>query len=460
MLSKKANYQNLLLLVANYFFYGFAEWKMLPLLLGATIVYFFLGVGISKVKKESSKSFLSFIGIALGIGLLLYFKYLNFFIESASVFLNKIGLASNLHSLRIIMPLGISFFAFRLISYIVEIHRETFDATHDFISFANYVAFFPCILSGPIDRPSFMNQLKKPRALDVSKAEDGLRQILWGFFKKAVIADNCASYVDAVWGNIAGNNGSTLVVASILYLFEVYADFSGYSDMAIGIGKLLGLKITDNFKFPLFALNIADFWRRWHISLTSWMTDYVFMPLNLKFRTMGSFGIILAIIINMFLVGIWHGANWTYAAYGLYHGLLFVPLILSGAFYRKDKLKVNSFNLPCLRDFGRIMLTWFVVIVGLVIFRAESLSDMVSYWKRMFNSSLFEIPWIMNHEFLFTVSFGILFLLVFEWVQRSKKHAFDISGSKTVVRWSLYLILSLAIIFLGTQSSPYIYFQF
>ncbi|KAA6306840.1 Peptidoglycan O-acetyltransferase, partial [termite gut metagenome] len=231
---------------------------------------------------------------------------------------------TNWSTFNIIMPLGISFFTFKLISYVIEVHRQHIEPTTDVVTFATYVAFFPTIMSGPIDRPnSFIPQLQSKRIFNYDLAVDGCRQILWGMFKKMVVADNCATAVNKIWTEYQGESGGQLLLVAVLFAFQLYADFSGYSDMAIGVGKLLGFKITKNFNYPFFKTNIAEFWRGWHISLTSWLTDYVFMPLNIKFRSIGKWGTIVAIIITFVLVGLWHGANWTFAVFGLYHGLLY-----------------------------------------------------------------------------------------------------------------------------------------
>ena len=242
--------QNIFLLLASYFFYGYADWRMLPLLIIATLIFFYLGKAISGAKTEKQGYWLTFAGVALGVGTLLYFKYFNFFIESFASLFNAVGLQTNLHTFNIIMPLGISFFTFRLLSYIIDIYRGKGEPTNDIIAFGAYVAFFPCLLSGPIDRPAFIKQLQAKREFNYEQAVDGCRQILWGLFKKVVVADNCATYVDKVWGDIGGLTGSTLVLAAVLYSFQMYADFSGYSDMAIGVGKLIGFRIAKNFNYP------------------------------------------------------------------------------------------------------------------------------------------------------------------------------------------------------------------
>ena len=453
--------QNIFLLLASYFFYGYADWKMLPLLLGATVIFYYLGKGIATAKSEKQSYWLTFLGVVLGVGTLLYFKYFNFFIESFAALFEACGLHTNLHTFNIIMPLGISFFTFRLLSYVIDIYRGKFEPTNDIIAFGTYVAFFPCLLSGPIDRPTFINQLKAARTFEYDKAVDGCRQILWGLFKKVVVADNCATYVDQVWGDIGSQSGSTLVLAAVLYLFQIYADFSGYSDMAIGVGKLLGFRIADNFKFPLFALNIADYWRRWHITLTQWLTDYVFMPLNIKFRDWGNWGMILSIVITFVLIGMWHGSNWTFALFGLYHGLLYIPLILSGAFFKKAKLKTNRLGLPVVKDFGRMVLTFLLVVLGLILFRADSIPQACDYVSGICSRSLLSIPFLMNRIYYLPQAFFILLMVVVEWIQRKEQHGLvlDAVHSK-FLRYCIYVGLVILMVWVGGKAETYIYFQF
>lgn len=461
---KSKTLQNWILLLASYFFYGFASLKIVPILLIATIIFYGLGIGIGKgwdredANGEKIAGWLTALGVVLGVGFLLYFKYLNFFIQSFVDLLNLFCLQTNWHTMKIIMPLGISFFTFKLIAYVLDVQHGKIQPTHDFVQFATYIAFFPCILSGPIDRPSFMKQLDKLRLFDYDMAADGCRQFLWGMFKKVVIADNCASYVDAAWGNIDGSNASTLLLAAVLYAFELYADFSGYSDMAIGVGKWLGLKITDNFRTPFYALNVADFWRRWHISLTGWMTDYVFMPLNLKMRDWGKVGMTIAIIVNFLIVGLWHGDNWIYAVYGLYHGLLFVPLIISGSFFKNDKIQTNKLGLPKVRDFGRMVLTFVLVLIGFLIFRSESMDMFSHYMLGMCKMSLFTMPAMLT-GLKRTLLFSVIMLII-EWLMREKKHGLDISQLHTGWRIAIYYLLIVVILEYAGDAQSFIYFQF
>ena len=453
--------QNVFLLAASWFFYGYADWRMLLLLLTATAVFYFLGKGIGTARSEKQSYWLTFFGVALGVGTLLYFKYFNFFIESLSAMLEAFGLHSNLHTFNILIPLGISFFTFRLLSYVIDIYRGKSKPTDDFVAFATYISFFPCILSGPIDRPQFIKQLQTTRTFNYDMAIDGCRQFLWGMFKKMVVADNCATYVDQVWESVGTQSGSTLALSAILYLFQIYADFSGYSDMAIGVGKLLGLRIADNFKYPLFSLNIADYWRRWHITLTQWLTDYVFMPLNVRFRDMGKAGMILSIVITFVLIGLWHGANWTFAVFGLYHGLLYVPLILTGAFFKKTKMKTNRLGLPVMKDFGRIVLTMMLVVIGLIVFRAESIGQAWGYICGICNKSLFSVPWLIYKIYYIPQLLFISIMIITEWVQRNEEFALDLKAVKYKwLRYCIYAALLVMIIWVGGQAETYIYFQF
>jgi D-alanyl-lipoteichoic acid acyltransferase DltB (MBOAT superfamily) len=458
--------QNIFLLLASYFFYGYADWKMLPLLIVATLIFYYLGKAIAGAKSEKQGYWLTFAGVALGIGTLLYFKYFNFFIESFASLFNAVGLHANLHTFNIIMPLGISFFTFRLLSYIIDIYRGKGQPTDDIIAFGTYVAFFPCILSGPIDRPAFIKQLQAKREFSYDQAVDGCRQILWGMFKKVVVADNCAIYVDNVWGDISNQSGSTLLLAAFMYSIQLYADFSGYSDMAIGVGKLIGFKIAKNFNYPFFALNISDFWRRWHMSLTSWLTDYVFMPLNIKFRDWGNWGMILAIIINMVLVGMWHGANWTFALFGLYHGLLFIPLIFSGAFFKKAKLQTNRLGLPVPKDFGRIVLTFVLVMIGQLIFRADSVGLLVEYVSGMMQLGTLRAGYrffLPNNATIFPTNIFIILMFVIEWCQRNKNHGLEVQNNTGIIslaRVIFYYALVLIIVLASCEEKTFIYFQF
>ena len=463
VLNGKSKAQNAWLLLASYFFYGFAEWKMIPLLLTATLVFYGLGLAIGKNAEVNEKkaSWLATFGVILGIGLLLYFKYLNFFISSFSDFFTAIGLQTHWGMLNILMPIGISFFTFKLISYVIEVNRGNMEPCRSLIDFALYISFFPTILAGPIDRPKpFLAQLSIGRVLDYDLASEGLKRIFWGMFMKMCVADRLSIYVDAVFENAEHHNGTSLAFASLLYPVQMYADFAGYSEMAIGVGCLLGLKIAENFKRPFFSQNISEYWRKWHISLTGWLTDYVFMPLNIRFRNIEKWGSILAIIITFVLIGLWHGSAWTFAVFGLYHGLLYIPLMLSGAFFKKSKMKKNSMGLPTFSVVLKMLGTYFLVVFGLIIFRSASIAEAGMIMKKIATEpgGLFFDPSTLINGILCML---ILFFKDFRDEFLPKKHIFS---AGLVARYQYELTVStyiLLVIFFGVfDGGQFIYFKF
>ena len=464
-LKEKPKLQNLLLLIASYVFYAWANWKILPLLILSTLIFYGLGLAVFQTGNQKRKNRYSILGIIFGVAVLLYFKYMNFFIDSFRSLFENMGFQTNWHTFHILVPIGISFYTFRLLSYIIDIQREKYEPTKDFIAFAAYVAFFPCILSGPIDRPNtLIPQLERKRRFDSQLAVDGLRQILWGAFKKMVVADNIALIVNQIFEYEDTMPANRLLLGAVLYTFQMYGDFSGYTDMATGIAKLFGFRVTKNFNFPLFAQNIADFWRRWHISLTSWLTDYIFMPLNIQWRDWGNRGMIAAILINFVICGLWHGANWTFVLWGFYHGLLFIPLILSGSMFKKTKMTINRRGLPTTQAFGKMLLTFFLVMMGLIIFRAESVSQAFNYITRMFSSSLFSLNFgeYDAGRIKVVLSFiAILVLLCIEWLGRTGEHALSgLSIKRKWVRYSLYYIILFFILVYKGREQQFIYFQF
>ena len=455
----------MLLLIASYVFYAWVNWKMLPLLVVTTIVFYCLGIIIYEAKTDKRKQLFSISGIVIGIGTLLYFKYFNFFISSFKDLFESFGFQTNLHTFKILVPVGISFFTFRLLSYIIDIQRKRIEPTRDFVVFATYVAFFPCLLAGPIDRPAtLIPQLKNRRIFEYPFAVDGMRQILWGLFKKVVIADNCALYVNEVFGgDFHLLSGGTLLFSAILFSFQLYTDFSGYSDIAIGVAKLLGFRVTKNFDCPFFAQNIVEYWRKWHISLTSWLTDYIFMPLCTKWRNWGKWGIILAIMINFVICGLWHGDNRTFIIWGFYQGLLFIPMILSERMIKKSKIATSKWGFPKHKALLNILLTFGLVTVGNVVYRAENTGQAFEYFMGMIDISLFSLPSIENIERFLGLQnvFFILIMLLVEWRQRDKQYILDLSGINShLKRLAIYLVLIVVIFLFCAQNQIFIYFQF
>lgn len=452
--------QNLFLLLAGYLFYAWSDWRFLAYLIGISALNFFLGICMEKTASPVYKNWLLYVGLIQGIGGLGFFKYFNFFITSFKDAFHLLGISLNLHTLNIIVPLGISFFTFRTLSYLLDINKGKIKPEKNWVIFFAYVSFFPSIMSGPIDRAkNLIPQLEKNRAFDYSQATDGLRQILWGLFKKIVIADNCAPFVNQVFNNYQSYSSSSLLLGAFLYAIQIYADFSGYSDMAIGISRLMGFNIARNFDFPFFAQNIAEFWRKWHMSLTSWLTDYVFTPLSIAFRDYGKLGLTFAIVINFTICGIWHGANWTYVLFGFLHGCYFIPLILSSTMNKKKKTAKGRL-LPSLRELINMLATFVLVMLTFIIFRSDNLQQAFHYISSLFTKSLLSIPDIAPWYLLLLIA---VFLMI-EWSGREYEFAIASMGLKLKqqVRWAIYLACSMLILYFNfyNTKTEFIYFQF
>lgn len=466
-LNKNLKVQNLLLLLSSYVFYAWADWRLLSYLIGVSILNFYLGIYIEREIILWRRRLLVYIGLIQGVGGLLFFKYYNFFITSFNEAFQTLNLHINLQTLQIIMPLGISFFTFKTISYILDVDKRKVGATKDWIVFFNYVSFFPTILSGPIDKGrDFIHQLEKRRTFEYNKMVDALRQILWGVFKKLVIADNIAIYTDLIFSNYENQPGSILLLGAFLYTIQLYADFSGYSDMAIGIGRLMGFSVTKNFDFPFFAQNIAEYWRKWHISLTSWLTEYVFTPLSISFRDYGKLGLILAIVINFIVVGLWHGANWTYVLFGFLHGCYFIPLIIRGTMNKRKKIAQDKI-LPKFQQTVNILATFILVMFTNVIFRAETISQAWGYYSSLLTKPFFDFSSSaqkiidMNPQFIIVAALCFV-LLIADWSQRDKEHTLQFEHKKVnmPLRWGLYYLLVFSIIYFQGSQQSFIYFQF
>jgi len=463
---RSARAQNALLLCASYVFYALADWRMAPFLLAESAIFYWLGLQIPKIADDAKAFRLLSAGVVSGIGILVYFKYLNFLVSSFADIVGWFGTRPSWSAIRILVPLGVSFFTFRLVSYLVDIYRGKLEPTRDFVAFAGYVSFFPSVVAGPIDRPKpFLDQLGSVRKFDRGMVSDGFRQILWGLFKKTVIADHLSVVVDALWAGHAGLHGFVLAFGAALFSLQMYTDFSGYSDMAIGLGKTMGIRVTPNFRYPFFSGNIAEYWRGWHMSLTSWLTDYVFMPLNVAFRDLGKAGLCLAIVINLVVVGVWHGSNWTFALFGLYHGLLFVPLVLSGAFARRSPLATGWLGLPRFGSLLRMVGTFCLITIGLVIFRAPDVAAASTYLANIATPGTgFLDAWtpIQAKADLAIGLFFAVLVLAFEWYQRDREYALAFDPSKVAlpVRWAAYYGIGLVAILLGASSTAFIYAQF
>jgi len=456
--SGSLKFQNLLILTGSYVFYAWRDWRFLLLLIGSSTICYFLGIGIGKTNNKKRRSLLVWIGVLQGLGCLVFFKYFNFLVESVTGMFAWFDVKVEVQTLNIILPLGISFYTFRTISYLLDIKNGKIQPATNLVTFCSYVAFFPSLIAGPIDRPkTLIPQLAKERVFNYNQAADGLRQILWGLFKKIVIADNCAAFTNDVLNHYQTLPASALLFSMALFTIQVYADFSGYSDMAIGLASLLGFKITRNFNYPFFAQNIADFWRRWHISLTSWLTDYVFTPLSVYLRDYGKVGLILAILLNFTLIGIWHGANWTFVFFGFLNGCLYIPLIITGTLNKRKKGIQSGFK-TFLNMTGMFILLMFTFL----IFRADSLAQTFDYYRHLFSPSLFNGFVITEKVNMAAAILAIIIMFIAEWKQRDKEHALQMdsiekTGAKMLIYYGLVLFI---LVFSATNITAFVYFKF
>ena len=448
--------QNIFIVVASYVFYGWWDWRFLFLIAFTSACSFGAGLLIEKYRGTPRKAkAVNVVNIVLNLLILGIFKYYDFFVTSfADAFLG--GKTEGL-LLKVILPVGISFYTFQALSYSIDVYRGKLEPTRDIIQFFAFVSFFPQLVAGPIERATnLLPQFGKPRTFEYEEGIDGLRQILWGLFKKMVVADNCAIYVDQVFSTYQTHSGSTLLLAAFFFAFQIYGDFSGYSDIAIGTSKLFGIKLMRNFNVPYFSRDIAEFWRRWHISLTTWFRDYVYIPLG---GSRCSKAKIIRNTLVIFLVsGLWHGANWTFIAWGAFHALLFLPLVLLGKNRKYRNTVAEGHILPSLKETGQMLLTFFLVTFGWIIFRAESIGQAVSIFSRIFGSSLISLPFL--YVGTKKAALFILLMLLVEWFFREKRFALDFGGVPKwipiVVNYSLILV----ILEFAAHSQSFIYFQF
>ena len=457
--NKNLRLQNLFIVVVSYVFYGWWDWRFLILIAFTSFCSWGSGLLIEKYKNEPRKAkTVSVLNIVLNLLILGVFKYYDFFVTSfANLFLG--GKTDGL-LLKIILPVGISFYTFQALSYSIDVYRGKLEPTRDIIQFFAFVSFFPQLVAGPIERATnLLPQFEKSRIFDYDKAVDGMRQILWGLFKKMVVADNCAVYVERVFSTYQEQSGSTLLLAAVFFTFQIYCDFSGYSDIAIGTAKLFGIKLMRNFNMPYFSRDIAEFWRRWHISLTTWFRDYVYIPMGGS--RVGKAKVVRNTFVIFLLSGLWHGANWTFIAWGAYHSLLFLSLILTGKNRKYTNQVADGRWLPSIKETGQMLVTFLFAVIGWIIFRADSIGQAWGYFCGICNKSLFTVPWLNLKSYYLPVVFSIFVLLVVEWLQRDKEHAFDLSGIKShVLKFAIYYLMVVVLFWFGGQSETFIYFQF
>lgn len=444
LMGKSANRQNLLLLAASYLFYGWWDWRFLGLILFTTCSSYVCALVIDKGQtgdKTNRARWANILNCVLNLGILGLFKYYDFFAGSLNALLMQMGISASWPLLHLLLPVGISFYTFQSLSYTIDVYQGKIKAERNWLTYATYLAFFPQLVAGPIERAGhLLPQFGVIRSFDRKVAVEGCRLMLWGFFKKLIIADNCAEIVEKIFGHYEVAGGSALLYGAVIFAFQIYADFSGYSDIAIGTARLFGIRLSKNFDNPYFATSIPDFWRRWHISLTSWFRDYVYIPLGGSRH--GRCRTLLNTLIVFTLSGLWHGANWTFLAWGFYHGLLFTPWVLG--WVKRDK----SLKTSPLKHWPQMLATFFLVCIGWILFRAESLSMALTCLQRMLCC-----PDLSFLQYSKSILLFVALMLVIEWNQRPLPQ-------RRWMRWAIYYLLIAIILWKGTTSSQFIYFQF
>ncbi|WP_345140549.1 MBOAT family O-acyltransferase [Flavobacterium ginsengiterrae] len=461
ILNKSFKSQNILLLLSSYFFYACWDWRFLFLLIFSTMLDYFSGIKISESNSKAAKKFWFWFSISINLGFLGVFKYYNFFVESFAETVANFGVHINPLTLDVLLPVGISFYTFHGLSYVIDIYKERISAEKNIVDYSVFVSFFPLLVAGPIERAThLLPQIQRKRVFDYTKAVDGLRQILWGLFKKVVIADQCAQYANDIFNNSAEYSGSTLVLGAVFFAFQIYGDFSGYSDIAIGTARLFGIDLLRNFAFPYFSRDIAEFWRRWHISLSTWFRDYLYIPLG------GSKGGMWKKVRNTFIIflvsGFWHGANWTFIVWGFLHALYIMPSIVFNTNRKNLDIVAQGKYMPNLKEIFQMGLTFSLTVFAWIFFRANNLEHALAYISEIFSSSLFTFPKYHGDDFKRTLFLILLFFTIVEWFGREEQFAIAKLGLKwkPVFRYALYYVIIIAIFWFSGKEQQFIYFQF
>jgi len=472
--NKKLIAQNILLLIASYIFYGMWDWRFLLLLVLISVFNYSIGILIDKSITDKKRKIWLITGLFINIGVLGIFKYYNFFIDSFLDLASLIGYDLPRSTTKIILPVGISFYIFLSLSYIIDIYKKNLDANGKIIEVLLALSFFPIILAGPIQRPiSLLPQIAKKREFNYNQAADGLRQILWGLFAKVVIADNLAVYVNDFFLNYSSYSGSTLLLGAIFYTVQIYADFSGYSDMAIGIAKLFGFNLMRNFAYPYFSRDIIEFWKRWHISLVTWFRDYIFLPLsfsiswkikgtNVLFIKKDVFIYIIASAVVWFLTGLWHGANYKFIVWGMIHGFFLIVYHIQRNPRKKLFKRIGITNNHLVVVIFENIITLCIVLIAWIFFRAENIEHAINYLSDIFSSSLFSIPHFEGMRKLFPIIILTGFFFLMEWNGREQQFAIANLGTnwKRPIRYAMYYAIIMAIFFFSGAGKQFIYFQF
>ena len=458
--------QNFLIVVSSFLFYGWWDWRFLSLLVFSAIIDYFVGIAIAKNEAETKRKQLLWISIAVNLGLLGFFKYFNFFAENFAQAFSFFGHPINTGSLKIVLPVGISFYTFQALSYSIDVYRRKLEPTRDVVAYFAFISFFPQLVAGPIERATnLLPQFYIKRTFDYHKAVDGMRQILWGLFKKIVIADTCAEYANLIFNNSTNYSGSTLALGALFFTFQIYGDFSGYSDIAIGTSRLFGFDLMRNFAFPYFSRDIAEFWRRWHISLSTWFRDYLYIPLG------GSQGGIWTKIRNTIIIfivsGFWHGANWTFIAWGALNAIYFIPLLLKDANRVHLDAVAQGKNIPSLSELMRMLLTFSLTVFAWIFFRAESIDHAFQFIQDMAVGLLHLSAYVDTLKLIYfkiglTVPLLLVTFILMEWFGRA--HAYAIAALparlRRPVRYAAYYALIFSLFWFSGKGQEFIYFQF
>lgn len=470
LLRHRVRWQNLFVVAASYLFYGWTDWRYLGLIAGYTLWSFFSGIAIGASDNEKVRKGVLWATVAANLGVLGVYKYFDFFVYNFNRAFTAFGMPLDWVTLNLVLPVGISFYTFQALSYTIDVYRGKINPTKDVISFFAFLSFFPQLVAGPIERAdTLLPQFRRERSFDYAKGVEGMKRILWGTFKKMVIADNCALAVDYIFAHQAEMDGFNLLLGAFFFTFQIYGDFSGYSDIAIGCGKLLGIDLMENFRFPYFSRNIKDFWQRWHISLNLWLRDYVYIPLGGNRKGTGR--MLLNILMVFALSGLWHGARWTYIGWGVYNGMLIVGFVLLGKLFGSNKIVAGRCRMlkwgggyVVIRNVGvafSVILTFLVVMVGWVVFRSGCVQNAVVYVRDMFDVSG---TWTFSYSQTWPVLCYIMFFIVIEFAARNRRYALDFSSTGLMkwraVRWGIFWVLAMATFLLGGEPCSFIYFQF
>ena len=455
--NKNLRFQNILLLVSSYFFYASWDYRFLFLLIFSTSLDYYTGLKMFESKSAKTKKTWFWLSVCINLGFLGIFKYYNFFAAQFVESLSLIGIKASLTTINVILPVGISFYTFHGLSYVIDIYKNRIKPERNFIDYAVFVSFFPLLVAGPIERAThLLPQILRKRDFDISKAVDGSRQILWGLFKKIVIADNCATYANQIFNNASDFSGSTHVVGALFFTFQIYCDFSGYSDIAIGTAKLFGIELLRNFAFPYFSRDIAEFWRRWHISLSSWFRDYLYIPLG------GSKGPKWSKVRNIFIIflvsGFWHGANWTFIFWRALNAIYFLPLLLLKSNRNNIETVAQGKYLPDIKETFQMLITFCLTVFAWIFFRSSDMNHAFSFISKICSFSLFSFPEIIPKTIILLI---ILFTIV-EWFGREQQYAIAKIGlvSFKPIRWAIYLCIILSVFCFAGSEQQFIYFQF